>query len=67
MTYHGGRLMTAPAHVYLLWYGTWSSKPAVPVLTDLVRGYTTERAETGALLAAEFLLLVSSLLRSSYS
>ena len=39
MTYHGGRLMTAPAHVYLLWYGTWSSKPAVPVLTDLVRGF----------------------------
>jgi hypothetical protein len=39
MTYHGGRLMTAPAHVYLVWYGDWSGKAAVPVLTDLVSGF----------------------------
>ena len=39
MTYHGGVLMTAPAHVYLVWYGDWSGRPAVPVLTDLVRGF----------------------------
>ena len=39
MSYHGGRLMTAPAHVYLVWYGDWSGRPAVPVLTDLVRGF----------------------------
>ena len=31
MAYHGGRLMTAPANVYLVWYGDWSAKPAVPV------------------------------------
>jgi hypothetical protein len=39
MTYHGGRLKTAPAHVYLVWYGDGSGRPAVPVLTDLVRGF----------------------------
>jgi hypothetical protein len=39
MAYHGGRLMTATAHVYLVWYGDWTAKPAVPVLTDLVRGF----------------------------
>ena len=39
MTYHGGRLMTGPTRVYLVWYGDWSGKPAVPVLTDLVRGF----------------------------
>jgi hypothetical protein len=31
--------MTAPARVYLVWYGDWTAKPAVPVLTDLVRGF----------------------------
>jgi len=39
ITYHGGRLMTGAAHVYLVWYGDWSGRPAVPVLTDLVRGF----------------------------
>ena len=38
MTYHGGYLMTDPAHVYLIWYGTWSGAAAVPILTDLIRG-----------------------------
>jgi hypothetical protein len=51
MTYHGGRLMTAPARVYLVWYGDWSAKPAVPLLTDLVRGFggsAYARTNTGA-------------------
>jgi len=38
MTYHGGRLMTAPAHVYLLWYGDWSASAAPAVLGDLLDG-----------------------------
>jgi len=32
-------------------------------LSDFLRGRETERAETGALLAAEFVLLVSGFLR----
>ena len=35
---------------------------AADCLTDFVRGYETERAETGALLTAEFMLLVSGFL-----
>ena len=38
MTYHGGRLMTAPAHVYLIWYGDWSASAAPAVLGDLLEG-----------------------------
>jgi hypothetical protein len=38
MTYHGGRLMTAPAHVYLLWYGDWSTSSAPALLGDLLGG-----------------------------
>ena len=36
---------------------------AADCLTDFVRGHETERAEAGALLAAEFLLLVTAFLR----
>ena len=36
---------------------------AAVCLTDFVRGYETERAETGALLLAEFVLLMNGFLR----
>jgi len=37
MTYRGGALMTAPARVHLLWYGTWTGSTAVTILLDLVK------------------------------
>jgi hypothetical protein len=36
LTYHGGKVMSGPVDVYLIWYGDWSGKAAVPALTDLV-------------------------------
>lgn len=39
MTYHGGRLMTDPAHVYLIWFGTWTASPAPTVIGDLLDGF----------------------------
>lgn len=39
ITYHGGKVMTGSVHLYVIWYGAWSGKPAVPLLTDLLRGF----------------------------
>jgi hypothetical protein len=39
ITYHGGKVMTGTVHLYVIWYGAWSGKPAVPLLTDLLRGF----------------------------
>lgn len=39
ITYHGGAVLSGTVHVYLIWYGTWSGRPAVPLLTDLVSGF----------------------------
>jgi hypothetical protein len=36
ITWHGGRVITAPSHVYLLWYGDWSATPTVDLVTRLV-------------------------------
>ena len=37
ITFHGGRVITAPSHVYLLWYGDWSTTPTIGIITRLVR------------------------------
>lgn len=34
--FHGGAVMFGTAHVYLIWYGTWSGSTTPPVITDLV-------------------------------
>ena len=39
ITYHGGKVMTGTVHLYVVWYGAWANKPAVPLLTDLLRGF----------------------------
>jgi hypothetical protein len=34
--YHGGRVMTNPVHVYLIWYGNWQNRRTVPIIEDLI-------------------------------
>jgi hypothetical protein len=36
ITWHGGHVITAPSHVYLLWYGDWSATPTVAIISRLV-------------------------------
>jgi hypothetical protein len=36
ITWHGGHVITAPSHVYLLWYGDWSRTPTVGIISRLV-------------------------------
>ena len=49
ISYHGGKVLTGTVHVHLIWYGAWSGKPAVPLLTDLVHGFAgTSYAGTNA-------------------
>jgi len=39
ISYHGGKVMTGTVHVYVIWYGKWAGTKAVPLLTDLLRGF----------------------------
>jgi hypothetical protein len=34
--YHGGRVLTSPVNVYLIWYGDWQDARAVPIIEDLI-------------------------------
>jgi phosphate-induced protein 1 len=38
ITYHGGPVMTAGAHMYYIWYGNWNGNTATTILTDLANG-----------------------------
>ena len=36
--FHGGPLMTAPVHLYYIWYGDWSKSTSVKILEDWGKG-----------------------------
>lgn len=36
--YFNGSIMTVPAKVYLLWYGSWNNSSTIPLIEDLVMG-----------------------------
>jgi Phosphate-induced protein 1 conserved region len=39
ISYLGGRVMSHPMHVYLIWYGSWTNSPAVPIVEYLLSNF----------------------------
>jgi Phosphate-induced protein 1 conserved region len=39
ISYLGGRVMSHPMHVYLIWYGNWTNSPAVPIVEYLLSNF----------------------------
>ncbi len=43
INYHGGPVLTAGVHVYLIWYGNWSGDSATTIMPTLVGGLSGSR------------------------
>lgn len=39
--YHGGKVMTNPIHVYLIWYGGWAGKPTTLIIEDFIKNFSS--------------------------
>lgn len=40
ISYHGGAVMAGPVNVYLIWYGWPVVNPAVPIVEEMLRGFS---------------------------
>lgn len=39
MLYNGGKVVTKPVNVYIIWYGDWRGSATVAIVEDLIKGF----------------------------